>query len=60
MLDPNANDWIDRATQAAERMSELVSSLLEFSRVSGSGTLTRELVSVTDLVAGRHARTSSS
>jgi signal transduction histidine kinase len=31
-------------------MSELVSSLLEFSRVSGAGLLTREPVSVTDLV----------
>jgi PAS domain S-box-containing protein len=50
VLDPNANEWISRATQAAERMSELVSSLLEFSRVSGAGLLTREPVSVTDLV----------
>jgi PAS domain S-box-containing protein len=49
-LEPNANDWIHRATQAAERMSELVSSLLEFSRVNGAGTLTREMVSVTALV----------
>jgi PAS domain S-box-containing protein len=50
VLDPNANDWIDRATRAAERMGDLVSSLLEFSRVSDAGSLTRELVSVTDLV----------
>ncbi|MCW2762789.1 MAG: domain S-box protein [Marmoricola sp.] len=50
VLDPNANDWIERATQAAERMSQLVSSLLEFSRVSGAGLLTRDMVSVTDLV----------
>jgi PAS domain S-box-containing protein len=49
-LEPNANDWVARATQAAERMSELVSSLLEFSRVTGAGALTREPVSVTDLV----------
>jgi len=50
VLDPNANEWISRATQAAERMSELVSSLLEFSRVSGAGLLSREQVSVTELV----------
>ena len=50
VLDPNANDWIARATQAAERMGELVSSLLEFSRVTAAGSLTREMVSVTDLV----------
>ena len=50
VLDPNANDWIARATQAAERMGELVSSLLEFSRVTGAGALTKELVSVSDLV----------
>ncbi|MEO7351870.1 MAG: ATP-binding protein, partial [Marmoricola sp.] len=50
VLDPNANEWISRATRAAERMSELVSSLLEFSRVSGAGLLTREQVSVTELV----------
>ncbi|MCW2710539.1 MAG: domain S-box protein [Marmoricola sp.] len=49
-LDPNAIEWISRATQAAERMSELVSSLLDFSRVSGAGPLTREQVSVTELV----------
>ncbi len=50
-LDPRANDWIDRATQAAERMSGLVSSLLEFSRVSDAGgALTREMVSVSDVV----------
>ncbi len=50
VLEPNANDWIQRAAQAAERMSELVSSLLDFSRVSGSGLLDLEPVSVTDLV----------
>jgi PAS domain S-box-containing protein len=50
VLEPDATVWISRATQAAERMSELVSSLLEFSRVTGSGTLSRELVSVPDLV----------
>jgi PAS domain S-box-containing protein len=50
VLEPNANDWIDRAAKAAERMSELVSSLLEFSRVSGAELLSREEVSVTELV----------
>lgn len=50
VLEPNANDWINRASQAAERMSELVSSLLEFSRVNGAGLLTREMVSVTAVV----------
>lgn len=51
VLDPNANEWISRATQASERMSELVSSLLEFSRVTAAaGPLTREPVSVSDLV----------
>lgn len=49
-LDPQAKGWIDRAVQSAERMSELVSTLLEFSRVSGAGVQTRELVSVRDLV----------
>jgi PAS domain S-box-containing protein len=49
-LEPEANDWIGRATHAAERMSELVSSLLEFSQVGDAGTLTRAQVSVTDLV----------
>ncbi|MET0998932.1 MAG: PAS domain S-box protein [Marmoricola sp.] len=49
-LEPNALDWISRATQAAERMGELVSSLLEFSRVSTAGSLTREMVSIADLV----------
>lgn len=50
VLEPNAKDWISRATMASERMSQLVSSLLEFSRVSGAGPLTREEVSVPDLV----------
>jgi PAS domain S-box-containing protein len=49
-LEPNARDWIARATQAAERMGELVSSLLEFSRVTSSSSLPRDLVSVADLV----------
>ena len=31
-LDDRANDWIDRATRRPTRMSELVNSLLEFSR----------------------------
>jgi signal transduction histidine kinase len=35
-------------------MGELVSSLLEFSTVTGAGPLTREMVSVTDLVDIRH------
>jgi PAS domain S-box-containing protein len=51
VLDPNASDWISRATQASERMSELVSSLLEFSRVTAAaGPIARELVSLPDLV----------
>ncbi len=49
-LGPSASDWVTRATQAADRMGELVSSLLEFSTVTGAGPLTREMVSVTDLV----------
>ncbi len=50
VLDPRAQEWISRAGQASERMSELVSSLLEFSRVTGAGPLTREEVSVAALV----------
>ncbi len=50
VLEPNALDWIARATQAAERMGELVSSLLEFSRVSSAGSLTRDMVSIAQLV----------
>jgi PAS domain S-box-containing protein len=47
-LDQRGIDWVSRAAQAAERMSELVSSLLEFSR-AGSGAR-RELVPVQELV----------
>ena len=50
-LDPKVNDWIGRASQAADRMGELLSSLLEFCRVTGAGSLTSEMVSVTDLVS---------
>ena len=49
-LGPNASDWVTRATRAADRMGELVSSLLEFSTVTGAGPVTREMVSVTDRV----------
>lgn len=48
-LDDRAHDWIGRVSQAADRMSELVTSLLEFSR-AGS-TQQRELVSITELVS---------
>ncbi len=52
-FDERANEWLDRVAQAADRMSELVSSLLEFSRAGT--TQERELVPVPDLVAAvRH------
>ena len=49
-LDDRANDWIGRADKAAARMSELVNSLLEFSRAGEATTDHRALVSLPDLV----------
>lgn len=51
VLDEVATDWISRVSQATDRMSDLVNSLLEFSRVGPVGLLVREAVSVTGLVA---------
>ena len=48
-LDDRANDWIGRADKAAARMSELVNSLLEFSRAGAGDADHRALVSVPDL-----------
>jgi PAS domain S-box-containing protein len=48
IFDERATEWVGRITQATDRMSELVNSLLDFSR-AGS-TQERETVSVVDLV----------
>ena len=50
VLDERATEWLDRTTQAVARMSELVSSLLDFSRVGSTDALPRELVYVPELV----------
>src|SRR6195952_5644986 len=49
-FDERAGEWLGRIAQATDRMSQLVNSLLEFSRVSGAELLSREEVSVTELV----------
>ncbi len=49
-LDERANDWIGRSAHAAERMSELVRSLLDFSRTGGRASADRDTVSVAGLV----------
>ncbi len=48
VFDERGKEWVARVTEAAGRMSELVNSLLEFSRVGGAGV--RERVSVVELV----------
>ncbi len=48
-FDDSATEWLDRITQAAERMSQLVNSLLDFSRATDTGQQ-REQVLVADLV----------
>jgi signal transduction histidine kinase len=48
VFDDRAHDWVDRVTHAADRMSQLVSSLLDFSRAGAAQD--REKVSVVDLV----------
>ncbi len=48
VFDASASEWTARITQAADRMSELVNSLLDFSRVGGAQL--RESVSVANLV----------
>jgi signal transduction histidine kinase len=50
-LDDRANDWIGRADKAAARMSELVTSLLEFSRAGEATPDHRASVSLPELVA---------
>jgi PAS domain S-box-containing protein len=49
VFDERATEWVGRVTQAADRMSQLVSSLLDFSRAGT--TQEHELVPVPDLVA---------
>ncbi len=48
VFDERATEWLSRVTNAAERMAELVNSLLDFSRVGGAQL--REQVSVVELV----------
>jgi PAS domain S-box-containing protein len=48
VFDETATTWVTRIDRATERMSELVNSLLDFSRVGGAQV--REEVSVVDLV----------
>ena len=48
VFDDRANDWVDRVKQAADRMSQLVNSLLEFSRAGSTQELTS--VPVAELV----------
>ena len=48
VFDERARDWVGRVTQAADRMTQLVSSLLDFSRAGA--TQEREKVSVAELV----------
>ena len=48
VFDERALEWVGRITQATDRMSQLVNSLLDFSRAGA--TQSREPVSVTDLV----------
>lgn len=50
LLDDRANEWVARTGHAAERMSELVSSLLEFSRAGSTTPESHERVCVADLV----------
>jgi PAS domain S-box-containing protein len=47
-FDERATEWVGRITQATDRMSELVNSLLDFSRAGT--TQERETVAVVDLV----------
>jgi PAS domain S-box-containing protein len=49
-LDERGEDWVRRSVHAAERMSELVTSLLEFSRAGSVAPADREAVSVSALV----------
>jgi PAS domain S-box-containing protein len=48
VFDDRANEWVSRVSEAAARMSQLVNSLLDFSRVGGAHL--REPVSVVALV----------
>jgi PAS domain S-box-containing protein len=48
VFDERATEWVDRITQAADRMSQLVDSLLDFSRTGA--TRERVLVPVSELV----------
>ena len=52
VFDERATDWVGRVSEAAARMSELVNSLLDFSRIGGSQV--REDVSVVELVKEVH------
>lgn len=49
VLDPRAQGWIEKVTDSVDRMAELVSSLLAFSRAGHAPE--RELVSVPELLA---------
>jgi len=48
VFDERATEWVGRVSEAAARMSELVNSLLDFSRIGGNQV--REDVSVVELV----------
>jgi PAS domain S-box-containing protein len=48
VFDERAHEWVQRITQASDRMSQLVSSLLDFSRAGAARE--RVLVRVSDLV----------
>jgi signal transduction histidine kinase len=48
VFDDRAHEWVERVTQSADRMSQLVSSLLDFSRAAA--TQEPELVAIADLV----------
>lgn len=48
VFDERASEWVDRVTRAAERMSQLVTSLLDFSRVGSPQE--RAPVSIVELV----------
>jgi PAS domain S-box-containing protein len=49
VFDERAHEWVRRVTQSADRMSELVSSLLEFSRTGAAHE--HELVPIPELVS---------
>lgn len=51
-LDARGSLWLDRAAEAADRMSDLLTSLLQFSRTVGGGEPRLAPVSVEDVLSG--------